>query len=108
MFERVYVMPLVIGITPTTGLALPGIVPLVQREQPVGGVLRWAVPEWNKAEFERVEEAAHSVTRASQGAQLEDYVMALAQAVANAIPNREFHLEVSNFGVNYIPERRKR
>lgn len=108
MFERYHVMPLLIGLTPTTGLALPGTVPLVQRQEALAGVLRWRISDWNEAEFARVAEAVNNMTQKSLGKKLEEYIMILAEAVAKAIPGREFHLEVSSFGVDYKPERRKK
>ena len=107
MFEKFHVMPLLIGLTPTTGLALPGTVPLVQRQEALAGVLRWRISDWNEAEFQRVAQAVNDVTQKSLGKKLEEYIMILAEVVAKAIPNREFHLEVSNFGVDYKPEKKK-
>lgn len=107
MFKKFFVMPLVIGLIPPTGLTLPGTVPLMQREQAIGGVLRWPVAIWDEAEFERVGKAIDSLTQASRGKGLQDYVMAVIQVVAKAIPNREFHLEVSSFGIDYKPDERR-
>ena len=105
MFEKCHVMPLLLTFTPDTGLALPGTVPLVRKQEALAGVLRWRISEWNEAEYQRVEQAVNAVTQKSLGKRLEEYVMILAEAVAKAIPDGEFHLEISSFGIDYKPKK---
>ncbi len=107
MFEKYHVMSLLMTFTPDTGLALPGTVPLLQKQEALAGVLRWRISDWDTAEYQKVEQAVNAMTQKSLGKRLEEYAMMLAEAIAQAIPDGEFHLEISSFGIDYKPEKKE-
>lgn len=102
-FKKYHIMPLLLNITPTT-LTLPQTVPLVQKQQAIGGLLKWEVLEWNKAEYERMQRKVETTLASSSGVDLEVCVEKLAKSIAEMIPNREFTLQLSSFLIEHKPE----
>lgn len=98
--SKYHIMPLILTMTPHT-LALPHTVPMAQRQEAIGGMLRWTVPEWNRLEFERVQHAVETVMASSQGIDIEVFVTKLDEAVARIIPDRDFSVQIGSFGIEY-------
>jgi len=103
--SKYHIMPLVLTITPQT-LSLPRTTPMVQRQEAIGGMLRWTVPEWNRLEFERVQCAVETVMASSQGMDIEMFVTKLDEAVARAIPDRDFSVQIGSFGIEHKAEKK--
>ena len=99
-------MPILLNITPTP-LTLPRTVPLVQRQEAVGGVLKWEIPEWNKVEYEKMQRKVTALAGSSSGIDLEMFIEKLAKEIAEMIPDREFTLQLSSFQIEHKPEKTK-
>lgn len=97
-FEKVHIMPLVLAVTPHP-LALA--TPFPQQQQAVGGVIRWTTPKWNKVEYEKIRLTVDSIMMASQGVEIEDFVMKIAEALQKIIPDRNFSVALGSFAVEY-------
>jgi hypothetical protein len=80
--------------------------PLTQRQEAIGGLLRWTVPEWNRLEFERVQHAVETVMASSQGMDIEVFVTKLDEAVARTIPDRDFSVQIGSFGIERKAEKK--
>jgi hypothetical protein len=98
--EKFLVMPIVLPITPNT-LVLPGTKPLYPQQQVVGGAIRWSAPEWNKAEYERVQNKINAIS--AKGIDIEVFVMKLAEMMSQLLPDREFSVQIGSFMVEYKP-----
>lgn len=99
-FEKTLILPLVIGLRPQ-GLALPGTVPLAPQQQAVAGMVKWAAPEWDKAEYEKVQRTVDGTITTSPGIGVEKLVVKIAEAVHKAIPDRNFSVTIGSFGIEY-------
>jgi len=105
-FEKTLTMPLVVGLKPHS-LSLPGTVPLVQQAQAVAGAVKWTAPEWDKAEYEKVQRKVEAVIAESSGMEIEKLIMKIAKAVCEAIPDRTFNVAIGSFGIEYKVKRKK-
>lgn len=103
-FEKFLVMPIVVPITPNT-LALPGTKPLLERQQPIGGGIKWSVKEWDKAEYERVQSKVNTLS--AQGMSIEAFTMKLAEVMLQLLPDREWSVNIGGFGIEHKAEKKK-
>jgi hypothetical protein len=103
-FEKFLIMPLALPITPTT-LVLPGTKPLYQQQQIVGGLLKWSVPEWNEAEYNRVQSKVNAIS--AEGIKVENFVVKVAELMSQTFPDREFSVQIGSFIVEYKAEKKK-
>jgi len=99
-FEKVHIMPFALNFRPHT-LSLPNTAPLVERHQTIPGIVRWKTSEWNKTEYEKVQQAVDAIAVTSMGIEIEDFVTKVAEAVGKVIPNRNFTVTLGSFAIEY-------
>ena len=104
--KRFLVMPLVLPMTRPT-LQIPGTRPIMQQEQIIGGALRWSVPKWDKAEYERIQKAVDAFGATVKNMEISDFVDKLAAEIAWLLPDREFSVNIGSFIVEYKPIRKE-
>ena len=104
--ERFLVMPLVLPMTQPT-LQIPGTRPVLQQQQMIGGALKWSVPEWDKAGYERIQKAVDAFGSKVKGMEISDFANKLAEEVARLLPDREFSVNIGSFIIEYKPVKKE-
>lgn len=100
-FEKVFIMPFVLTMTPT--IALPG--PAPQQQQAVGGIIRWSTPEWSKVEYSKVQLAFDSI-KATPGIEIEEFVLKVAEVLEKILPDKNFSVALGSFAIEYKPKKK--
>lgn len=104
-FKKTHIMPLILQVEPHT-LALPNTVPLAQRQpQIITGLVRWASPDWNEAEYEKVQRTVDNIKATGTGVEIENFVTKVAEAIKQVIPGRNFSVTLGSFGIEYKTEK---
>lgn len=96
--KKYHIMPIMLNLTPSA-LTLPHTKPMVQRQEAVGGFIKWEAAEWNQREYEQLQNKINTIVPTSTGISIEDFVMKLAKAVSEAIPSRDFTVQLGSFGI---------
>lgn len=98
--KKYHIMPIILNLTPPT-LTLPYTKPMVQRQEAVGGFIKWAVAEWNQKEYEQLQNKVNTIVATSTGIRIEDFVTKLAKAVSETMPGRDFAVQLGSFGIEH-------
>ena len=101
-FDKFIVMPIMVPITPST-LTIPGTRPMVERQQPIGGGIKWSVKEWDKAEYEKVQSRVNSLS--AQGMSIEAFTTKLAEMMLQVLPDRDWSVNIGSFGIEHKAEK---
>lgn len=104
-FQKFLMMPIMVPIVPDDILALPGTKPLIERQQPVGGGIKWSVPDWSKAEYERVQNKVNALS--CRGISVEAFTMKLAELMLQLLPDRDWQVNTGSFVIEHKAEKKK-
>jgi len=100
-FQKVFIMPFVLTMTPTIAL----LDPAPQQQQVVGGIIRWSTPEWSKVEYSKVKFAFDSI-KSTPGIEIEEFVLKVAEALEKILTDRNFSIVLGSFAVEYKPKKK--
>jgi hypothetical protein len=100
--QKILTMPIELDITPGS-IKVPG----QPRPQPIHGIIRWSVPDWDKAEYANILTEVNKLISTCFGKELYEVVEHLANLLEKRLPDRNFSISIGSFGIERKIETKK-